>query len=51
MVVVGGEVPVTWEADEDDGFGVESLGLVDGGVADGDRCVLLFGAFAQVAVR
>ncbi len=36
-------------ADEDDGLGVEALGLVDGGVADAAGAVLLLGAFPQVA--
>lgn len=36
------------QADENDGFRVKSLGLVDGGVADGAGAVLLFGAFAEV---
>ena len=34
VVVVFGELVVGWHADEDDGFGVEAFGFVDGGVRD-----------------
>ena len=40
-----------WHADEDDGFGVEAFGFVDGGVADGAGGVFLFGAFPEVATH
>lgn len=49
VVIVGGEVLVGWEADVDDGFRVEALGFVDGGVADAAGAVLFFGAFAEVS--
>ena len=49
MVAVGDEVLVGQEADENDGFGIEALCLVDGGVADAVGGVLLLDAFAQVA--
>ena len=49
MFVVGGDVAVGRHTDEDDGLRVETLGLVDGGVADAVGAVLFLGAFAEVA--
>ena len=51
VVIVGGEILVGWHADDDDGFGVEAFGFVDGGVADGAGGVFLFGAFPEVATH
>ena len=51
VVIVGVEILVGWYADEDDGFGVEAFGFVNGGVADGAGGVLLFGAFSEVAAH
>lgn len=48
VVVVACEVLVGWEADEDDGFRIESFRLVDGCVANGVRGVLLLDAFPEV---
>ena len=49
MIVVGSECFVSREADEDDGFRVEPLRLVNGGVPDAVRAGLFLGAFAQVS--
>jgi hypothetical protein len=51
VVVGGGELGVGRHADEDDGFGVESLGLVNGDVADAVRAVLFLCILAEVAVE
>ncbi len=51
MVVGGGEFFVWRHTDENDGFGFETFGLVDGGVADAAGAVLFPGAFAEVAAE